>query len=117
MTQAAPRDSGSQVTKVREAAKQLRTRPAMRWSMRRGKKMSPRFSPETIWFTPRVISEQLHMPEDAVSYVLEPDDHFVRASNIEAEGNQPVYALKEDYQRSAGALGRITSILVNRVVG
>ena len=65
--------------------------------------MSPRFSPDSIWFTPRVISEQLHMPEEAVSHVLESDEHFVRASNIEAEGNQPVYALKEDYQRNARA--------------
>jgi len=117
MAQAAPRESGSQVSKVREAAKRLRSRPAMTWSVRRGKRMSPRFSPDSIWFTPRVISEQLHMPEEAVSQVLESDGNFVRASNLEAEGNQPVYALKEDYQRSAGALGRITSILVNRVVG
>ncbi len=79
--------------------------------------MAPRFSPETIWFTPRVISEQIHMPEDAVTKMLESDNHFVRASNIETEGNEPVYALREDYQRSANPLGRITSILVNRVVG
>jgi hypothetical protein len=57
------------------------------------------------------------MPEDAVSKMLESDNHFVRASNIETEGNEPVYALREEYQRSANPLGRITSILVNRVVG
>lgn len=79
--------------------------------------MSPRFSPENIWFTPRQISDQTHLPIEAVSRLLESDLHFVRATNIESEGNEPVYAIKEDYQRKANPLGRITSILVNKVVG
>jgi hypothetical protein len=117
MTASPKKDSFSQVSRVVEAAKRASPRPKISWSTRRGRRMAPRFSPETIWFTPRVISEQIHMPEDAVSKMLESDNHFVRASNIETEGNEPVYALREDYQRSANPLGRITSILVNRVVG
>ncbi len=49
--------------------------------------------------------------------VLESNANFVRAANIETEAHEPVYTIREIYQRKTSPLGRITSVLVNKVVG
>lgn len=118
MSASTPKDSSGQISTVLEAAKKTpSTGERISWSVRRGRRMSPRFSPENIWFTPRSISEKTRMPEQYVAELLESNEHFVRASNIEAEGNEPVYAVKDVYLRRTSPVGRLTSILVNRVVG
>ena len=118
MTASTPKDSTSQVSAVLEAAN---TAPSngktIAWSVRRGRRMAPRFSPENIWFTPRTIAQKTRIPEDHVAELLEADQHFVRASNIEAEGNEPVYAVREIYLRKTSPVGRLTSVLVNRIIG
>lgn len=117
MTTSSQEPKANQISKVLAVAKSPSQPRKIMWSVRRGRRMSPRFSPESIWFTPRQISEQTRLSIEAVSSLLESDEHFVRAANIESEANEPVYAIKEDYQRKARALGRIASILVNKVVG
>jgi hypothetical protein len=79
--------------------------------------MRPRFSPESIWFTVKQISEEAHLPVEIVSEVLENDSAFVRAANLEADNSEPVYASRVKYNREVSPIGRIKSVLVNRVVG
>lgn len=81
-----------------------------------GRRMKPRFSPENIWFTVRQISQEAHLPVETVSEVLE-DAAFVRAANLEAVNSEPVYASRVTYNREVSPVGKIKSVLVNRVVG
>ena len=118
MPASTPKACSSQVTAVLEAAATPSSNgKSIAWSVRRGRRMAPRFSPENIWFTPRSIAQKTRIPEDHVAELLEADQHFVRASNIEAEGNEPVYAVREIYLRRTSPVGRLTSVLVNRIVG
>jgi len=117
MSTSSQEPGNNQVSQVLDVAKRQAQRSKITWSVKRGRRMAPRFSPENIWFTPRQISDQTHLSIDAVSRLLESDVHFVRATNIESEGNEPVYAIKEDYQKKTSSIGRITSILVSKVVG
>lgn len=82
-----------------------------------GKRMKPRFSPESIWFTVRQISNEAQLPAETVSKVLENDPGFVRASNLEAENGEPVYASRETYNHAISPVGKISSVLANRIVG
>ena len=82
-----------------------------------GKKMKPRFSPENIWFTVKQISKEADLPENTVSRALEGEPGFVRASNIEADNGEPVYASRSTYNHSVSLAGKIGSVLANRVVG
>lgn len=79
-----------------------------------GTKMMPRFSPENIWFTVRQISQEARLPVEIVSEVLENDSAFVRAANLEADNSEPVYASRAIY---ISPIGKIRSVLVNRIVG
>jgi hypothetical protein len=82
-----------------------------------GKRMGPRFSPENIWFTVRQISEETHLPVETVSKLVENDPGFVRAANLETDNSEPVYASRLTYNREVSQIGKIKSVLVNRVVG
>jgi hypothetical protein len=82
-----------------------------------GRRIKPRFSPENIWFTVRQISQEAHLPVETVSEVLENDPAFVRAANLEAVNSEPVYASRVTYNREVSPIGKINSVLVNRVVG
>ena len=82
-----------------------------------GRRMKPRYSPEKIWFTVRQISQEAHLPAETVSEVLENDPAFVRAANLEADNSEPVYASRTAYNREVSPMGKIKSVLVNRVVG
>jgi hypothetical protein len=82
-----------------------------------GRRMRPRFSPENIWFTVKQISQEAHLPIETVSEVLENDPGFVRAANLEADNSEPVYASRVNYNREVSPIGKIRSVLVNRVVG
>ena len=82
-----------------------------------GRRMKPRFSPENIWYTVRQISQEAHLPVETVSEVLENDTAFVRAANLEAVNSEPVYASRVTYNREVSPIGKIKSVLVNRVVG
>lgn len=79
--------------------------------------MRPRFSPENIWFTVKQISQEAHLPIEVVSEVLENNPGFVRAANLEAGNSEPVYASRFTYNREVSPIGKIKSVLVNRVVG
>jgi hypothetical protein len=79
--------------------------------------MKPRYSPENIWFTVRQISREAHLPSETVSDVLENNPAFVRAANLEAENSEPVYASRTAYNREVSPIGKIKSVLLNRVVG
>ena len=92
-------------------------RRTVSWSTRMGRKMMPRFSPENIWFTVRQISQEARLPVETVSEVLENDPAFVRAANLEADNSEPVYASRAIYNRVVSPIGKIRSVLVNRVVG
>jgi hypothetical protein len=92
-------------------------RRTVSWTTRMGRRMKPRFSPENIWFTVRQISQEAHLPVETVSEVLENDPAFVRAANLEAVNSEPVYASRVTYNREVSPIGKIKSVLVNRVVG
>jgi len=92
-------------------------RRTVAWSTRTGRRMRPRFSPESIWFTAKQVSQEVHLPVEAVSEVLENDSAFVRAANLEADNNEPVYASRVTYNRKVSPIGKIRSVLVNRIVG
>ena len=79
--------------------------------------MRPRFSPESIWFTVKQVSEEARLPVETVSEVLENVHTFVRAANLQAENSEPVYASRVTYNREVSPIGKIRSVLVNRVVG
>jgi hypothetical protein len=79
--------------------------------------MKPRFSPENIWFTVKQISQEVRLPDETVSEILENDPAFVRAANLEADNSEPVYASRTAYNREVSPIGKIKSVLVNRVVG
>ena len=79
--------------------------------------MKPRFSPENICYTVRQISQEAHLPVETVSEVLENEPAFVRAANLEAVNSEPVYASRVTYNREVSPIGKINSVLVNRVVG
>ncbi len=82
-----------------------------------GRRLKPRFSPESIWFTVKQISQEAHLPAETVSEILENDFAFVRAANLEADNSEPVYASRIAYNREVSPIGKIRSVLVNRVVG
>lgn len=92
-------------------------RRTVTWGTRMGRRMKPRYSPENIWFTVRQISREAHLPSEMVSDVLENNPAFVRAANLEAENSEPVYASRAAYNRKISPIGKIKSILLNRVVG
>ncbi len=79
--------------------------------------MRPRFSPENIWFAVKQISQEAHLPIETVSEILENDPGFVRAANLEADNSEPVYASRVAYNREVSHLGKIRSVLANRVAG
>jgi hypothetical protein len=87
------------------------------WSTRMGREMKPRFSPVNIWFTVKQISEEAQLPISTVSRALESEPGFVRATNLEADNGEPVYASRTTYNHNVSLAGKIRSVLANRVVG
>ena len=92
-------------------------RKTVAWSMRTGRRMRPRFSPESIWFTAKQVSQEANLPVEEVSEVLENDSAFVRAANLETDNSEPVYASRVTYNTKVSPIGKIRSVLVNRIVG
>lgn len=82
-----------------------------------GRRMKPRYSPENIWFTVKQISQEAQLPVETVSKLVENNPGFVRASNLEAGNSEPVYASRLTYKRKVSPIGKIKSVLANRVVG
>lgn len=86
-----------------------------RVSWRKGKK--PRFSPENIWFTASQISNEAAAPINNVSELLENNPAFVRAANLESIIGEPVYAFRSQYVMHVNLLGKVVSVLVNKIIG
>jgi hypothetical protein len=82
-----------------------------------GQENEAKISPESIWFTLKQISQEAHPPAETVSEVFENDSAFVRAANQEADNSELVYASRITYNREVSPIGKIRSVLVNRVVG
>jgi hypothetical protein len=110
-------NKNSSSSKILQVTNKPSPRKTVVWSMRTGRKMKPRFSPESIWFTAKQVSQEVNLPVEEVSEVLENDSAFVRAANLETDNSEPVYASRAKYNIEVSPIGKIRSVLVNRIVG